>query len=630
MKPLLLWLLGVLLCTQAQAQTVAESDSAYIRDHFIKQEYRIPMRDGVVLHTIAYIPKDRSRTYPIVLYRTPYRVAPYGEAYATSLRTPSPAMLRQGYIWVYQDVRGMFMSEGQFEDMRPHMPSKRRKTDIDESTDTYDTIEWLLKTLKGQHNGRVGQWGISYPGFYSAAGLMSAHPALRAVSPQAPIADWWYDDFHHHGALFLPHAFGFISGFGLPRKGLTQEWQERDWDYGTEDGYAFYLNRMGPLGNANERFLKHRVPFWDSLCAHPNYDAFWQARNLLPHLKGLHPNTAVLTVGGWYDAEDLYGPLKIYGALERNSPGTDNRLVMGPWVHGGWLRTAGDQLGTVHFGAETSQFYQDSIIQPFFAYHLKDEGTANLPEAWMFETGRNRWQRHTHWPPRAMQPRPYYLQPNGGLSATVPNTTTAYTAFVSDPNKPVPFQERISLHMDRPYMVDDQRFAARRPDVLVFQTDTLAEDLTLAGPLLAKLVVSTSQQDADWVVKLIDVYPDNHPNYPHNPVSVVEGGMQQMVRSEVIRGRYRHSMSQPQPFVPNEPDSVNLELQDVLHTFKKGHRVMVQIQSTWFPIVDRNPQSWVDNLYTLTDPKVFVPAEHRVYHQPGRFSHLVLPVLPRP
>jgi putative CocE/NonD family hydrolase len=298
-------------------------------------------------------------------------------------------------------------------------------------------------------------------------------------------------------------------------------------------------------------------------------------------------------------------------------------------VHGGWLRTAGDQLGTVHFGAPTSQFFQDSIIQPFFAYHLKDEGQPNLPEAWMFETGRNRWQRFDEWPPRSVQPQPYYLQPDGSLTPFLPSVRSGYTAFVSDPNKPVPFQERISLHMDRPYMVDDQRFAARRPDVLVFQTDTLREDLTLAGPIQAKLVVSTSLQDADWVVKLIDVYPDNHPNYPHNPASVVEGGMQQMVRSEVIRGRFRHSMSQPRPFVPNEPDSVHLELQDVLHTFKKGHRVMIQIQSTWFPIVDRNPQRWVDNLYTLTNPAAFMPAEHRVYHQPGQHSHIVLPVLPR-
>ncbi|MBX3101555.1 MAG: CocE/NonD family hydrolase [Bacteroidetes bacterium] len=613
------------------AQTPAVSDSAYIRDNFVKHEYRIPMRDGVRLHTIAYVPRETGRTCPIILYRTPYRIAPYGDTLATSLRTPNPQMLRQGYIWVYQDVRGMFMSEGRFEDMRPHLAQKKQKTDTDESTDTYDTIEWLLKTLKGRHNGRVGQWGISYPGFYSAAGLMSAHPALRAVSPQAPIADWWYDDFHHHGALFLPHSFGFISGFGLPRKGLTTEWQARDWQYGTEDGYEFYLHRMGPVGNANTRFMKHRVPFWDSLCAHPNYDGFWQARNILPHLKGLHPHTAVLTVGGWYDAEDLYGPLKIYRTLERHNPRNANTLVMGPWVHGGWLRTAGDQLGPVHFGQNTSQFYQDSIIQPFFDFYLKDEGAMTLPEAWMFETGRNRWQRLDQWPPAGIDTQRVWLQPKGLLGWDPPQTGTPYTEFISDPDKPVPFQERISLNMDRAYMVDDQRFAARRPDVLVFQTDILQEDLTLAGPILAHLLVSTDHQDADWIIKLIDVYPDTHPGYPHNPAGVVEGGMQQMVRSEVIRGRFRHSMEHPQPFVSHQPDSVRLELQDVLHTFKKGHRLMIQVQSTWFPIVDRNPQRWVDNLYTLTDPGVFEKATHRVYHGKTQLSWIDIPVWnPRP
>ncbi|UYZ63299.1 CocE/NonD family hydrolase [Hymenobacter weizhouensis] len=604
-------------------------DTLYIRQHYTKTEYQIPMRDGVKLYTVVYAPYDADKVrYPILLNRTPYSVGPYGPGKYKYTLGPSSTMMREGYIFAYQDVRGRYMSEGEFVDVRPALDERqRRKTDTDEGTDTFDTIEWLLKNGP-RHNGRVGQWGISYPGFYTATGLLSRHPALRAASPQAPIADWFWDDFHHNGAFFLPHAFNFYASFGLPRPKPTPTGYPA-FKHGTPDGYDFFL-KMGPLKNADARYYQGQVAFWKDLVAHPNYDEFWQARNLRPRLKSLHKNTAVLTVGGFNDAEDLFGALKIYESIEQQNPGLRNSLVMGPWVHGGWARGTGELVGNVEYGTSPSLYYQQEIEAPFFRTHLKEGKPAATPapEATIFESGTNRWRTFTAWPPAESVPRTLYLQPAGGLSWDQPAAAPSgeFDQYLSDPAKPVPYTEATTTGMTKEYMTDDQRFASRRPDVLVYQTEPLAEDLTLAGPIEALLHVATTGTDADWVVKVIDVYPDDTPdNLRLNP-SVKLGGYQQMVRSEVMRGRFRNSFEKPEPFVPGQVTAVPFSVPDLCHTFRKGHRLMVQVQSTWFPLVDRNPQTFVPNIFEA-DEKDFQAATHRVYHSSQYPSQLKVRIL---
>ena len=472
--------------------------AAYIRSHYDKREARIPMRDGVELFTSIYVPKDMSEPRPIMLLRTPYSVRPYGEGLREKIG-PSDALTRRNWIYVWQDVRGRFMSDGTFTNMTPHLPEKKGSKDVDESTDTHDTIAWLLDNVPGV-SGRVGQWGISYPGFYAAAGMIDAHPALVAVSPQAPIADWFFDDFHHHGAFFLPHCFNFMASFGKVREGRYKTWPDR-FDHGTPDGYAFFL-ALGSLRNANDRYLQGKNPMWNEMVEHPNYDAFWQRRNLLPHLKNVAP--AVMVVGGLFDAEDLYGPLQIYRSIEAKNAKANNTLVMGPWQHGGWARTSGERLGRVDFGAETSAFYQEEIEAPFFIHHLEEGPEPDLPEAYVFETGLNRWRRFEQWPPKTER-KALYPRADGSLTESVP--AKGASRWVSDPGAPVPFTETIGTGMDKHYMTADQRFAARRPDVMVYETEPLAEPLTLAGPITATLFVSTTQRDADFVVKVIDVFP---------------------------------------------------------------------------------------------------------------------------
>jgi len=609
-----------------------------LRDRYAKHEYRIPMRDGAKLFTAVYTPKDTAKPNPILLRRTPYSVDPYGEDQFPGQLGPSEILDHEGYIFVMQDVRGCYMSEGAFTNMTPHLAAKKSPADVDESSDTYDTIAWLLQNVSN-HNGRVGQWGISYPGFYSSAGMIDAHPALIAVSPQAPVADWYFDDFRHHGAFFLPHAFNFISGFGKPRPELTRH---RPWgfDFPTQDGYRFYLE-LGPLRNVNERHLKDENPMWNEVVEHVNYDAYWQSRNILPHLKNVAP--AVMTVGGWFDAEDLYGTLKTYYAIERQNPGIFNALVMGPWDHGGWGRRDGDRLGNIHFGQPTSKLYREQIESVFFRHYLKGEGAMPLPEAYMFETGANRWRMFDAWPPKESQPRTLVFHEGGRLSfeplgpresvvARSDPTLASSLAepcdeFVSDPSRPVPYTETVTTQMTREYMTDDQRFASTRPDVLTYQTSVLEDDLTLAGPILADLWVSTTGTDADWIVKVIDVFPPTarapegfHPQRPWD-------GYQMMVRSEVIRGRFRNSYERPEPFVPNQSTRVKLELQDVLHTFRKDHRLMIQIHSTWFPLVDRNPQRFVPNVFHAEE-KDFVKATHRVFRSPEHSTCLKFGVIP--
>ncbi len=600
----------------ASLSTLHAQGLEYIKAHYTKYEYRVPMRDGKRLFTSVYVPKDASRKYPIMFTRTPYSVAPYGvDSYKAALG-PSEAFAREGYIFAYQDVRGRLQSEGEFVDARPYLPVKRGAADIDESTDAYDSIEWLLKHVPN-HNGRVGMWGISYPGFYAAMGALDAHPALKACSPQAPIADWFIgDDWHHNGALFLPHAFGFYASF-------TNDPDWREFQYGTPDGYEFFL-RMGPLAAANDRYFKGKIAFWEELMRHGTYDEFWKARNLLPHLKRIRP--AMMTVGGWFDAEDLYGALNVYDSAERQNPGAYNTLVMGPWYHGGWARSDGDGLGDVRFGSKTSLYYRESIELPFFNYYLKDKGELKLPEAYVFETGRNQWRQCDAWPPKEAAQKPLYLHAGGKLSFEPPaETQAAFDEYVSDPAKPVPFIGWQNTGMAREYMVADQRFASSRTDVLVYESDVLEGDVTIAGPLRPSLYVSTTGTDSDWVVKLIDVYPGNYPDSdPKGPVRM--GGYQQLVRGEPMRGRFRNNFEKPEPFKPGEVTKVEFTMPGVYHTFRSGHRIMVHIQSSWFPLVDRNPQKYVD-IYRAA-PADFQKATQRVYRAKPYSSAIGVNVLP--
>jgi len=608
-------------CQESPAQLGGQA--GYVREHYTKHEHRIPMRDGVHLFTSVYVPKDTSEAYPILMRRTPYSVSPYGENEYPGTLGPSELFMRTGYIFVYQDVRGRFMSEGEFVNMTPHVAEKRSERDIDESSDAYDTIEWLIENVPN-NNGRVGMWGISYPGFYAAASMIDAHPALTAVSPQAPIADWWYDDFHHHGAFFLPHAFNFLSVFGQPRPRPTTRWGER-FDHGSPDGYQWFLD-LGPLKSVEDRYFHGRIAFWTETTRHPNYDEFWQSRNVIPHLKNVAP--AVMTVGGWFDAEDLYGPLNIYRSIEERNPEVFNILVMGPWPHGGWARSDGESLGNIQFGSATAVHYRESIEFPFFEYFLKGVGQLELPEAYVFETGVNRWRTFEDWPPADLRERALFLGPEGSLSFEAPAGTPArWDEYVSDPAEPVPYTQDIAIGMTREYMTDDQRFADRRPDVLAYRTAVLEEAVTLAGPVVADLWVSTSGTASDWIVKLIDLFPVDFPDHRGLPRGVRMGGYQMMVRSEVIRGRFRNSYEHPERFVPDEPTHVVLPLQDMLHTFQPGHRIMVQIQSTWFPLVDRNPQSYVDNIFEAEEED-FVKATQRIYRSGTHASRIRVGVLP--
>jgi uncharacterized protein len=600
-------------------------DRAYLREHYIKYEYKISMRDGVKLFAAVYAPKDNSQSYPILMTRSPYGAKPYGE---DDYANPSGPMLhyaKEKFIFVLEDVRGRYGSEGEFVHMRPEKEVHSGTNDIDESTDTYDTIDWLVKNVPN-NNGKVGLMGISYPGFYTAAGLINSHPALKCASPQAPIADWFMgDDFHHNGVLYLPHAFRFLSGYGQKLEDPTRE-SPKPFDFKTPDGYEFYLN-LGPLENADKKYFHGKIEFWDDLMEHGNYDEFWQARNLRPHLKNVH--TAVMTVGGWYDAEDQFGTLGVFRALERFNPGLkDNILVMGPWYHGGWSGSDGDHLGSVSFSAKTSEFYLQNIELPFLNHFLKGDTNYNLPKAFVFETGAAQWRRYDSWPPKNARPQSLYFQAGGKLSWQPPvNETNEFDEYVSDPARPVPYIPNIAIGMTREHMIDDQRFAASRSDVLVYEGDVLDKDVTIAGPIEASLQVSTTGTDSDFVVKLIDVYSGDYPNPDPNPAGVEMGGYQQLVRGEAFRGKFRHSFAKPEPFQPGQVTKIEYTLPDVCHTFRKGHRIMVQVQSSWFPLVDRNPQTFCDIYHARAED--FQKATERVCHSASASSFVTVQVLER-
>ena len=592
----------------AQPQT-----AAFVRENYSKFEYRIAMRDGVKLFTSVYIPKDvfsDAKTYPIMLTRTPYTVSPYGpDKYPNSVG-PSDFFAREKYIFAYQDVRGRYMSEGSFENIRPHKPTKGPR-DTDESTDTYDTIDWLVKNLPG-NTGKVGMWGISQPGFYVSAGMIDAHPALVAASPQAPVTDYYLgDDNFHNGAFMLAANFRFYLFF-FPRPGEpARPPVPTPFDFGTPNGYEFFLN-MGSLANADEKYFKHQNPYWTQNLDHTTYGEEWQSRSIWKHLKNIKPS--VMTVGGWFDAEDLQGPLRTHEFMEKNSPPQVDMLVMGPWTHGGFSRGDGDAVGNITFGSKTSLYFREHIEFPFFQYLLKGKGDGKFSKAWVFETGTNQWRKFDAWPPKTAAAKTFFLDQKGALSPDAP-AGAAYDEYTSDPNKPVPYIAHVVMGMRGDYMTEDQRFAASRTDVLVYKTPPLDHDVSIFGPISVDLKVSTTGTDSDFVVKIIDVYPGDYPDkdHPNNePASTIKlGGYQQLVRGEPFRGKFRKSFEKPIPFEPGKPDHIAFRLPDVAHTFREGHRIMVQVQSSWFPLTDRNPQKFMNIPQALAGD--FVKATERVY-----------------
>jgi uncharacterized protein len=616
----LIALFGFLLAPASHAQNISSNVVRIfnVRSNYTKFEYHIPMRDGVKLYTSVYAPKDASKQHPFLMVRTPYSVGPYGSNNYRGTLGPSDALAREGFIFVYQDVRGRFESEGEFIDEQPHKTHLNGSKDTDPSTDTYDTIDWLVKNITN-NNGRVGTWGVSYPGFYSAYGLIDSHPALKAASPQAPMGDVGDgDDVMHNGAFFLAANFGFFTGF-WPRGPLPAQSNSRErFDFGTQDEYDFYL-RMGPLANAETLCFKHKNHYWTDMLEHPNYDEFWASRALGPNMHRL--TAPVLLVGGWFDAEDLGGTLKLFRAIEADGSAPACTLVMGPWSHGQWSRGGAERLGNLNFGSKTGEYFREQIEFPFFMHNLKDEGDGKLPKAWLFETGKNEWRKFEAWPPKNATRRSLYLDAGGKLTFTPPaHAPEEFDEYTSDPAKPVPVIGEIGEGMPGDYMTYDQRFASERPDVLTYQTEPLKNDLTIAGPITPVLRVSTSGTDSDFIVKLIDVYPNDHSDPEPNPKGIHFGGYEQMVRGEPFRGKFRESMARPVAFVPGKPAKIEFVMPDALHTFEEGHRIMVQIQSSWFPLIDRDPQRFED--ITKAKASDFQKATQRVYHGGAEGTHI--------
>lgn len=630
MKESMVAVLFLLFFAPVKAQNV---DSLWVLNNYTKIERSIPMRDGIKLFTSIYLPKDHSVDHPILLTRTPYSCQPYGEDKMQAWwHNYQMAYLKERYIMVIQDVRGRWMSEGVYENVRP-FNAEKQGTEIDEASDAYDTIDWLIKNI-GNNNGRVGVFGISYPGFYSTMAAASNHPALKAVSPQAPVTNWFVgDDFHHNGAFFCMDAYSFFSGmglgFGVPHPHPTAKAPIAK-EYPTHDNYQFYLE-AGTLPSL-AKLVGDSIAFWKDLYAHPNYDAWWKARDARLATKELHP--AMLWVGGTFDAEDHWGTWNSYKAAETNNPGKEfNKIVMGPWFHSQWATKYGSRLGNVKFGSNTSIYYQQHIELPFFNYYLKGIGQlTEMAEATIFISGENAWRKFDQWPPSKKEDQTLYFQDHYGLDWNPATSKSGFSEYRSDPSKPVPYTEDVHFNRTRAYMTDDQRFAGRRPDVLSFRTNILKQDITLTGVVTADLLVSISTTDADFVVKLIDVFPDSL-SYnkvdmyaPKDPVlSYPMGGYEMLVHGEVMRGKYRKSLENPEPFVPNKLDRVKFDIGDVAHTFKKGHRIMVQIQSSWFPLVDRNPQKFV-NIYEANQSD-FQKADIRIYHNASSPSRIVLPIL---
>lgn len=623
----LLCLFVVVLMTSCEEQKVEEKDT-YVADNYDLTEVDITMRDGVKLHTVIFSPKDKSQKYPILLQRTPYNASPLRRGKLRKTIGPNVNLMKEGNIIVYQDVRGRWMSEGVYDNMRAYIPNKKDSTQTDEASDTYDTIDWLVKNVEN-NNGNVGTWGISYPGHYATVSAIDAHPALKAASPQACIGDFFFDDFHHNGAFLLSY-FRAISLFGTYKDTPSDTaWYSLP-SLGTQDQYQFFLDK-GPLKNLNTYFQydqldnttpksKERIDdfFWKEIVEHPNYDEVWQSKGIIQHMNKVPSSVATMIVGGWFDAEDLYGPLETYKGIEKHGKDNYNTLVFGPWDHGGWARSSPQNIvGNYYFGDSISLNFQKNVETKFFNHFLKGSGDKNsgLPEALVFDTGKKEWKEYDSWPPNNVQKQTMYLSADQELTSSKKGVKGIQ--FVSDIKRPVPYSEDIkTVFTPRKYMTDDQRFAARRPDVLVFETDILTEDLTLAGDILAKLKVATTGTAADWIVKVIDVHPADAENDKDKNAGFQKhlkmSNYHLMVRSEVMRGRFRNSFSQPEPFRPNKKTNVDLKLQDVFHTFKKGHKLQIQVQSTWFPLIDLNPQTYVDNIFKA-DEKDFKTQTHTVF-----------------
>jgi putative CocE/NonD family hydrolase len=599
----------------------APSAQEILKQKYVKQEVYIKMRDGVRLFTSVYTPKNTAVAHPVLLNRTPYDIEPGGPEDFNFFMQLYSRYTEEDYIMVFQDVRGKYMSEGEFEDIRPVIADKKSNNDTDESTDTWDTVDWLVKNISN-NNGKVGIFGISYPGFYSTMGLINAHPAVKAVSPQAPVTAWFLgDDFHHNGAFFLLDCFGFFYGNGQPHRAPTRKGNP-GFIWPSADTYDFFLT-LGPIKNIAPGYLGDSVKFWNDAFAHPDYDSFWKARDPRPYLKNVTP--AVMTVGGWFDAEDLYGTLHTYEAIEKqNPPATKNFLVMGPWSHGQWAAGSAKNLGNIFWGLDANAKFH-AMEKAFFDYYLKGEGSPDMAEATIFVTGSDEWRTFKEWPPKNVTEKNLYFHDDQTASFDVPQVNSGFDEYISDPMKPVPYTQTIGVNRTTEYMTDDQRFASRRPDVMVYQTSELTEDVTLTGPLTADLFVSTTGTDADFIVKLIDVFPADAKADESDDIKTPLGGYQMMVRGEIFRGRYRYSFELPEAFIPEKVTEVKYVLPDVAHTFKKGHRIMVQVQNSWFPLVDRNPQKFVD-IYKCSVSD-FQKATMRVYHDAKNASHLKVNIL---
>ncbi|ABF41821.1 peptidase S15 [Candidatus Koribacter versatilis Ellin345] len=631
LKRVLLGILAIVWVTAAVAQDDDDANSKFdVKAHYTKYEYRIPMRDGVRLFTAVYVPKDQAKPYPFMMERTPYTVGPYGSDNYPKNVGPAQEFAEAGYIFVYQDVRGRWMSEGKWEEMTPHIDHPNGPKDVDESTDTYDTVEWLLKHVPN-NNGKVGIWGISYPGFYASASIIDSHPAIKAASPQAPVTDLYMgDDAYHNGAFMLAANFGFYTSFKQEKAPLLPPKNGQDFDFGTEDGYEYYL-KLGALANSFKVITDEFNPLWRDQVVNTTYDDYWKKRNIAAHLHNIH--CAVLNVGGWFDAEDVEGPMKTFRTIAKNDPDTVNILVEGPWAHFTWSVVNGNKMGRVVWGSDTAKYFRAKIEFRFFEYYLKGEGDGKFPKAYAFETGTNVWRQYSSWPPAGVQAKTLYFREGGKLSFEAPNTQ-GFDEYVSDPNRPVPFVGYTTNDVPQEYMVSDQRFASKRTDVLTYQTDPLEEDVTIAGPIAPKLFVSTTGTDSDFDVKLIDVYPSDYPDpeeksekfddvkLPTEPMT----GYQQLLRGEPFRGKFRHSFEKPEPFTPGKTETIEFTMPDVHHTFRRGHRIMVQIQSSWFPLTDRNPQTFTD--IPTAKAEQFVKATERVYRQNGAASGVGVMVLP--
>jgi putative CocE/NonD family hydrolase len=573
---------------------------------FDKTEHMIPMRDGIKLHTVVFTPKDRARPLPIMFTRTPYGVP----------NTISGGFLAEdGYIFAYQDIRGRFKSEGEFVMQRPPRNRAERGA-IDESTDAYDSIEWMIKNVPG-NNGRAGMTGVSYGGWLVTMALLDPHPALKAASEQATPADMFLgDDFHHNGAFRLSYGFEYAALLETAKETNT------NFAFDRNDTYQWYLD-LGVLSNVNEKYFHGKMPTWNDFVAHPNYDEFWQKQAFPRYING-SPKVPNLNVAGWWDQEDFYGPVKVYELYEKSDPQHLNYLVAGPWRHGGW-QGDGSTLGAIPFDSNTAKYFRQHIEAPWFAYWLQDKGSRDFAEATVFQTGTNVWEKYDSWPPASARATNIYMQSGGKLSFDPPTAgePAAFDEYISDPAHPVPYRHR-PVSPTYPgggwpaWLVEDQRFVDNRPDVLTWQTEPLKNNVKIAGDIAARIFASTSGSDSDWIVKLIDVYPDDDPKL---------AGYELMIADEILRGRFRESFEHPNAITPGAVTPYAIDLHTNDHAFLKGHRIMVQIQSTWFPLYDRNPQTFVDNIF-MAKASDYQKATQRIYHSPESASHIVLPVVP--